>query len=324
MNWVLLSIFLVFFLLALLAVVLVLRARERQRRQRLMRALEAAGGEQPLPERAELLALPEQERRPWAYRLLEWINLRQLVEDRLQQAGLDWTLDKLVGLSVASGVLAGLLALKFEILLSPGLSFLAGGGFGVVLPWMLVERKRAKRLSEIEEQLPEALDFIARALRAGHAFSVSLEMLAEESAEPLRTEFRKVYQEQSLGAPLETALRNLARRVPLVDVQFFVSAVLLQRETGGNLSEVLLNLSKVIRERFRLKGHVKALSASARLTGTILIIMPFVLGFLLNIINPGYLRGMIEDPLGKNLLVGAAISQALGIIVIRKIIDIRV
>jgi tight adherence protein B len=161
-------------------------------------------------------------------------------------------------------------------------------------------------------------------MRAGHAFGMTLEMLAEESPVPLSQEFRKVYNEHNLGLPIETALQNLAQRVPLLDVSFFVSAVLLQRETGGNLSEILLNLSQVIRERFKLKGAVKAASAHGRITGSILTLMPVALVGGLMFVSPGYLTGMANDPDGKWIIVTSMVFLLLGHFFIRKIVKIKV
>ncbi|RPI07702.1 MAG: type II secretion system F family protein [Acidobacteriales bacterium] len=192
------------------------------------------------------------------------------------------------------------------------------------LPYFYVGRRRSKRMGMFEEQFPEALDFLARAMRAGHAFSVSLEMLADESSEPLAREFRQVFNEQNLGAPVEVALQNLGKRMPLLDVNFFVSAVMLQKETGGNLSEILVKLAYVIRERFKLKGQVRAASAHGRITGLILTLMPVVLMFALLVVAPGYLQGMAKDSDGKWLIVGAILGQLVGYFFIRKIINIKV
>src|SRR5581483_2202992 len=143
-----------------------------------------------------------------------------------------------------------------------------------LLPLWYVRKKRAKRIDELEAQLPDALDFMARSMRAGHAFAISLEMVGEEIHDPLGQEFRALFNEQNLGASLERSFASFARRVPIPDVKFFSSAVLLQRQTGGNLSEILNRLSHIIRERFRLKGQVKAVSAHGRLTATILTLLP--------------------------------------------------
>jgi tight adherence protein B len=161
-------------------------------------------------------------------------------------------------------------------------------------------------------------------MRAGHAFSISLEMLGEEMADPLGQEFRALFNEQNLGAPLESALRNFTIRVPLLDVRFFTSSVLLQKQTGGNLSEILARLAYVIRERFRLKGQVKAASAHGRLTATILTLLPVGTMLALLMVAPGYLQGMANDPDGKFLIGGAIVAQILGNFFIKKIINIKV
>jgi len=197
----------------------------------------------------------------------------------------------------------------------------AGGG---CLPYIFVGQKRKKRLSALEEQFPESLDFLARSMRAGHAFSISLEMLGEEMADPLGQEFRALFNEQNLGAPIDIALRNFTTRVPLLDVRFFTSSVLLQKQTGGNLSEILSRLAYIIRERFRLKGQVKAASAHGRLTATILTVLPLATMACLLVVAPGYLQGMAADSDGKLMIGGAIVAQILGNYFIKKIINIKV
>ena len=192
------------------------------------------------------------------------------------------------------------------------------------IPYMIVRYKRTKRLNALEAQFPDALDFLARSMRAGHAFSISLEMIGEEIADPLGQEFRALFNEQNLGAPLDIALRNFTLRVPLLDVRFFTSSVLLQKQTGGNLSEILARLAYVIRERFRLKGQVRAASAHGRLTATILALLPIgtMLGLL--VVAPGYLQGMAADNDGKWMIGGAIFAQILGNFFIKRIINIKV
>jgi tight adherence protein B len=192
------------------------------------------------------------------------------------------------------------------------------------LPLFFVSQKRSKRISDLETQLPDALDFLARSMRAGHAFTISLEMVGEEMHEPLGQEFRSLFNEQNLGASLERSFGSFAKRVPIPDVRFFSSAVLLQRQTGGNLSEILNRLSHIIRERFRLKGQVKAVSAHGRLTATILTLLP--LGTLagLLITSPGYLDPMMTNPLGKKIVAAGVVAQVVGNFFIRKIIKIKV
>jgi tight adherence protein B len=179
-------------------------------------------------------------------------------------------------------------------------------------------------MAAFEEQFPDALDFLARSMKAGNAFSVSLEMLGKESQDPLGMEIRRVYSEQNLGSSLDNSLRNLCNRVPLLDVRFFVSAVLLQKDTGGNLSEILTNLSYIIRERFKLKGMVKAVSASGRMTAWVLIALPIALSVGLSFLAPGYLDALVNDPEGKLIIIFVCVAQVIGYFVMKRIIDIKV
>jgi tight adherence protein B len=195
--------------------------------------------------------------------------------------------------------------------------------FGI-LPYLYVRKKRKKRMDTLEEQLPEALDFLSRSMRAGHAFTITLQMVGEELADPLGQEFRTLFNEQNLGASIEAALRNFAERVPMLDVRFFTSSVLLQRQTGGNLAEILTRLAYVIRERFRLKGQVRAASAHGRLTATILVVLPIATVLGLMVVAPGYVQGMAGDPLGRWLIGSAVFLQIIGNFFIRKIINIKV
>jgi tight adherence protein B len=202
--------------------------------------------------------------------------------------------------------------------------FLCAGGAAAAAPLLYVRHARKRRVRKIEEQFPDALDFLSRAMRAGHAFSVSLEMLADEMPEPVGGEFRKLYHEQNLGAPIEVALQALADRCGLLDVQFFVSAVLLHKETGGNLTEILTRLSFTIRERLRLKGQVRAASAHGRVTGMVLTAMPLFLMLGLTVTSPDYLPGLVNDPMGRYLIAGAVGGQFIGYLCIRTITDIQV
>ena len=251
-------------------------------------------------------------------------RLTQKLNAQIREAGVDWSVGHLLTITAALALAGGIIGLRLNPLFYPGLSAAAlEAGLGA-LPYLMLRKKRRKRLQQFEEQFPEALDFLARSMRAGHAFTISLEMLSEESPQPLGKEFRQLFNEHNLGAPLETALRNLSSRVPLLDVRFFVSAVLLQAETGGNLSEILTRLAVVIRERFRLRGQVKAASAHGRVTGLILTVMPLALVAALSVIAPDYLKGMVADPDGRNLVIGALAGQLLGYFAIRKIVNIEV
>ena len=197
------------------------------------------------------------------------------------------------------------------------------GALAGAIPYLWVRRKRTKRIRKFEDQFPEAIDLIARALRAGHALPTGLGMVADEFAAPVGTEFRILYDEQNFGLTLPDALRNFAQRVPMLDARFFVTAVLTQREAGGNLAEVLDNLGGVIRDRFKVKRQVAVLSAHGRITGWVLGCLPPALAVATFIINPNHLGGLLNDPLGQRMLVVAIILQVLGVLAIRKLVDIE-
>jgi len=314
--------FLIMFALVVLTISIGLNFVEGQKKRKVSEMLRTAVGAPAVPETHVLIETAKVSAVSLA-KIVARFNFARKVETQIQQAGSNMSLNTLlIQMLVMAGV--GALAGTKVPLFTPGLSSAALAVLFAVLPYLFVRHQRTKRLAQFEQQFPEALDFLARSMRAGHAFSISLEMLSDESAPPLGTEFRKVFNEHNLGLPVETALANLTNRVPLLDVKFFVSAVLLQRETGGNLSEILTKLAFIIRERFKLKGQVQAASAHGRITGLVLTIMPIVLMLGLLVIAPGYLQGMAADPDGKYMIAGAAIGLLLGHFTIRKIIDIKV
>jgi tight adherence protein B len=256
--------------------------------------------------------------------LLGSVNFTGRIAALLNESGLDWTMTRL---AVTSGVafLVGMIAgLAVPMSSSPLVRAPAGGLCAALLPIMYLNKKRSKRIADLEEQLPDALDFLARSMRAGHAFSISLEMVGEEIHDPLGQEFRGLFNEQNLGASLERSLASFGKRVPLPDVRFFSSAVLLQRQTGGNLSEILNRLSHIIRERFRLKGQVRAVSAHGRLTATILTLLPIATLAGLLLTSPGYLDPMLNDSTGRRIIALGVVAQVVGNFFIRKIIKIKV
>jgi tight adherence protein B len=319
---------LLFLFFCILAIVLVATAMglnflESQRRKKVTGMLRTVEGKtDEVMETKILMDLPEEDS-PLA-RLAAALNLRAALDATLQQSGLSWSLSRftiLTSIGLAAGALFGW---NVHFLIFTPLSVAVGAIVGGSLAYAYVRFKRSRRLAEFEEQFPEALDFLARSMRAGHAFSISLEMLGQESAEPLGQEFRTLFNEQNLGAPLEVAFANMLRRLPLVDVRFFVSSVMLQKQTGGKLSEILTRLSYVIRERFRLRGQVKAASAHGRLTAGILTVMPIALMIGMLIVAPGYLQSLAADPDGKWLIVAAVTAQLLGYYFIRRIIRIKV
>src|SRR5208337_36444 len=213
------------------------------------------------------------------------------------------------------------------------IAFIAGGNLvfgwvgavlGFFIPYAYASHMRTRRFHKFEEKFPEAIDTLARAVRAGHAFTTALEMIANEVSEPVAGEFRQLYEEQKFGLPVRDALLNLADRIPLVDVKFFVTAVMLQRETGGNLAEILDNLSYVIRERFKILRQVRVHTAQGRLTMVLLMALPPTIVAIMLLINPGFIRPLFTDPLGHALIVGGITLQTLGYFFIRKIIRIQV
>jgi tight adherence protein B len=200
----------------------------------------------------------------------------------------------------------------------------AGALIGFFLPYGYASHMRNKRFQKFEEKFPEAIDTLARAVRAGHAFTTALEMIANEVSEPVAGEFRQLYEEQKFGLPVRDALLNLADRIPLVDVKFFVTAVMLQRETGGNLAEILDNLSYVIRERFKILRQVRVHTAQGRLTMVLLMALPPTIVAVMSLLNPGFIRPLFTDPIGHALIVGGITLQTMGYFFIRKIIRIQV
>jgi tight adherence protein B len=195
------------------------------------------------------------------------------------------------------------------------------GGF---LPYSYASYMRSRRFRKFEELFPEAIDTLTRAVRAGHAFTTALELIANELSEPIASEFRKLFEEQKFGLPVRDALLNLTERVPLVDVKFFVTAVMLQRETGGNLAEILDNLSYMIRERFKIMRQVRVYTAQGRLTMMLLMGMPPIIVVVMLAMNPDFIRPLFADPIGHTLIVAGLTLQTIGYFVIRKIIRIQV
>lgn len=194
----------------------------------------------------------------------------------------------------------------------------------IALPWMNLKLQRSKRLQLMEKQLPDALDLICRALRAGHAFSAALSMVGDEAAEPIASEFKTTFDEIMFGVSTKNAMLNLAERVPNEDIRYFVMAVLVQLETGGNLTVLLSSLANLMRERFKLMGKIRVLAAEGKLSAYILTGLPFFLALTLNVINPGYLNILFTDPIGVKMLIGVSVLMVIGIFFLWRIVVIRV
>jgi tight adherence protein B len=272
---------------------------------------------------AAQLFVPDGEKQRGVFNLiLAKFNIDQQVQNLIEQAGSSWTSGQLCMVSLVLALVTFNAVWYLAPIGKPFAFFLAPGAGA--LPFMVLRRKRTRRIEAFEGQFPDSLQFIARAMRAGHAFSVSLELLHKEFADPLGSEFRRVFEEQNLGLPLDVTLEKLAKRVPLMDVSFFVAAVLLQKRTGGNLAEILEKLGGLIRERFKLRGQIRTISAHGRLSSMVLTAIPTVVGILMYFVNPEHMNFFVEEEAGQ-WMAGLAIGfQALGYFIMRQIVKIEV
>ncbi|MGD1103269.1 MAG: type II secretion system F family protein [Terriglobia bacterium] len=239
----------------------------------------------------------------------------------IAQAGMQVRPGKLMLLSAV----AGLTTLEGAKILCGNFWLAVAAGVSVAfLPLIFVAIKRARRMAAFERQFPEVIELLSRSVRAGHSFAAGLEIVTTDLPDPVSTEFRIAFDEQRFGLPLREALLSLCERVPLVDVRFFVIALLVQKETGGNLAEILDNLAHVIRERFRIAGEVRIRTAQGRLTAGILMTLPVIMMILLHFIDPEYLNLLFVDRLGQYVLIMAAVLQTLGGIIVWRIVKVRV
>ena len=259
---------------------------------------------------------------PAIERLLLSMSRAQRLDRYILQAGLDWTVSRLL-LSCGALGASACMVMVYGAHQSLLMSGLVGAVFALT-PLLYVSHKRSRRLSKFERQLPEALDLMTRALRSGHAFSSALQMVGEEMAEPIAGEFRIVHDEVNFGVALQQALMNLSERIPLTDLRYFTVSVLIQRESGGNLTEVLGNLSRLIRERLKLMAKVKILSSEGRLSAWILGVMPFALAGVMNMTNPEFMSPLWTDPIGISIIKYMLILMAIGAVILIKIVKIRV
>jgi tight adherence protein B len=284
-----------------------------------LQALSAAGDDSA---QSALLRQRMMSELPALERLLRRLPHAHQLERWILQADLRWPVAYLLLGSAALGAgsyLAVTTLLQQPMPIGALAAFFAGGA-----PLAYVRRRRARRLIKLEQQLPDALDLMTRALRAGHAFGAGLQMIGEEMADPIASEFRMVHDEINFGVSLEQALTNLTVRVPVTDLRYFVVAVLIQRDSGGNLTEVLSNLSRLIRQRLKLFWHVRVLSAEGRMSAWLLSLMPFVIAALMTVFNPDFMAPLWHDPLGETIVRATLLSMLCGILLLRKIIRIRV
>ena len=258
---------------------------------------------------------------PFMHRVMMQFSWPSRLQNLIEQSGMTVKPGKIILLSCVLGLGTYVTALFFHAPLWA--CVLVALTLGAA-PFGVISFKRRRRMRRFEERFPEALDLLGRAVRAGHAFTTGMEMIAKESPEPIAFEFRKTFEEQNFGLPLRDALLNMTDRVPLVDVRFFVTALLVQKETGGNLAEILDNLARVIRDRFRIYREVRTKTAQGRLTAMILIALPPIMMGVLGVVNPSYLRVLFEDPKGPTVLAIAGTLQLIGSAIIWKIIHIEV
>ena len=239
----------------------------------------------------------------------------------IEQSGTGISAGTCTAASLAIGAAFGFLALSF---VGRTWAVLLGFLLGVCIVPLVLRQKRAARLYKFEETFPEALDLLSRGIRAGHAFTAGMKMVADELGEPVGPEFRKAFDEQNFGLPLKESLNNLCLRVPILDVRFFSTAVLIQRETGGNLSEILDNLAAVVRERFKIRRQVRVHTAHGRFTGYVLMALPAFLAFALSFINPEHMNRLFEERLGQMMIIASIVMQAVGFFWIKQVIKIEV
>jgi tight adherence protein B len=258
---------------------------------------------------------------PWLNRSLVRVQAAMKVRRIIEQADLHITVTRLVMFSLLAAVVAGLAASTLTI---SWLVIVFAGLVAGAAPWVHVVYKRARRLNAFLSQLPDALELMSRALSAGHAFAESLHMIATEMPEPIAGEFRKTYEEQNLGLSLKLALENMTERVPLLDLRLCVTAILIQRETGGNLAEILEKVAHTIRERFRIIEDLKTLTTSSRMSAWILCGLPVFVAVTVTVLNPDYMSVLWKDQRGHTLIVVALAMQIMGMLIIRKILRIKI
>jgi tight adherence protein B len=322
------SLFYGFVVLAFVAAVLLLeglyltwnayKGPEAKRIERRLRAMAAGGG----GAEASILKQRMLSESPPLQRMLLGLPRIQELDRILQQSGSSWTVAAFLGVTLLVAIGAFFVASQIPLLHWSFATLI--GACAALLPFIYVLRKRAKRMLKIVEQLPDTLDLIARALKAGHAFPSGLQMVGEETQDPIAGEFRIVHDEINFGIAVPTALANLANRVPIPDMRHFVIAVLIQRETGGNLTELLANIAKLIRERLKLLMKVRVLSAEGRLSALILCALPPTVAGMINLINPKFMSVLWTDPMGIKMVYAALVMMAIGALWMRKIIRIRV
>jgi len=292
--------------------------QEREVARRLAELSQPGSGEGDEP--PEHLLRGEEEEPTWVRTTLRFLPKREDLRTLLDQADSPWSVGTFLLLTLGLSVAAGL---GSTLVLSSAVGpLLVAGGAGV-LPYLWLRRLRTKRYEAFEEAFPDTIELLARSLRAGHAFLTGLEVVAKESPEPVNREFRQIYEEQRFGLPLNESLLGLADRLDTVDVRMFVTSVMIQRESGGNLAEILDNLGELIRQRFKFRRQLRVHTAQGRMTGYLLALLPIAVGLILFAINRDYMIVLIEEPAGRTLLMATAVLQVIGFLWIRRIVNVE-
>jgi tight adherence protein B len=290
--------------------------------RQLERRLQALSGSRDTTQQAKILKERMLSEVPVLQRWLLRVPRARELDRLILQSGLEWTVSKLLLGCAALSVIG--FAVVVRVAHQPESFGLVAAVAFALIPLAYVRQCRSRRLRRLEMQLPDALDLLTRALRSGHAFSSGLQMIGEEMADPIAAEFRTVHDEVNFGVSLTQALTNLSERIPITDLRYFVVAVLIQRDSGGNLTEVLGNLSRLIRERLKLQAKVRVLSADGRLSGWIIGLLPFALAGGLNLLNPKFMSTLWTDPIGIAIVKYMLVMMAIGALILRHIVRIRV
>jgi tight adherence protein B len=317
---------LIAFIVAVAALVLAVKllrgsapGEQVQRRLKVVQASEFAPNDAEFA--ADIRKVDRLSRYLWLNRILARLDVASRLHRLLEQADVDWTVGRLLITSVFGWIgTACLLYLRVgSVMIAAAL-----GAIVIPLPWLYILRRRASRFRKFEEQLPEAIDLLCSALRAGHSLMTAIGFIGQEAREPLSGEFSTCFKEQNFGVDFRTALTNLGTRMAVQDLQIFIAAVLIQKESGGNLAEVLEKVAQTSRERFRLRKQIRVHTAQGRMTGWILALLPVALGFAMYMVHPEGISILWTNPTGLKLLYTALIMNVLGALVIRKVIRIRV
>jgi tight adherence protein B len=299
----------------------VLMMRDGVARRRLERRLQELAQPSAVPDESSIVLRPAEGPLPLVDRALGGTRAGSRLTTLIEQSGVRTTPGAIV---LISGLLAALFAAVGLVLIRVPAALLVLVPMGAAAPVLWLVQRRSSRLKTFEEQFPEALDLVSRAIRAGHSFQTALGMVADELKPPVGPEFRKMFDQQNFGLPLREALESLAARVPIVDVKFFITAVTIQRETGGNLAEILDSLSSVVRERFKIKRQVRVHTAHGRITGLVLLALPVFLAIALSMINPDHMRPLFQERMGQTMIVATIVMQTIGFVWIRRVIRIEV